>query len=609
MTRAADAMLARLVVAFVLYALLDTAGAATLDPAWGNAGTAALAQSGVVTGLTPRADGRLLAVVENSDPVDARYGSAFVMRVTGAGQVDAAFAPFAFQCVAVTACGQRVAIDAQGRAWVVADIAGTPPGFAVHRLRDDGTPDPAFGTAGTITWKTGNFCTDASCPFSLVSVDSVTALADGRLLMVFYCSIAPPHVVYGSCLVAMDTEGMVQWARPVPGFFQEPPGPATAALPDGSALVAGYVPVGETGNSTLAIVRIRADGTLDPAFGTAGVAVPPIAGFPLVRQVVATPQGGAVLMLNVAGHALLLRVLANGMPDPAWGNGGFVAPPSFVGNALALLPDGGVVAAGSALAQPRLLRLRPDGRLETRFGGAGLATFDVRAPSLVDAVLVQPGGRVIAGGADVVGYQIMYGGRAGNIPVPVALHAPRLFGVQASLGTVDHPWVEIEAVEYFNAAYGNYFMTVLDDEMAILDQQLLPGWKRTGNAFRVYAQADAALAPVCRFWSDQTFAPKSSHFYTPFADECATVKASPAWTYEGIVYELRLPEGMPGSRTCPALSQPLYRLYNNGAGGAPNHRYTLDPATVEAMLAQGWIVEGEAATRVFACVPVQNDPP
>jgi hypothetical protein len=44
-------------------------------------------------------------------------------------------------------------------------------------------------------------------------------------------------------------------------------------------------------------------------------------------------------------------------------------------------------------------------------------------------------------------------------------------------------------------------------------------------------------------------------------------------------------------------------LYNNGQGGAPNHRYANDASLVDSMLARGWIFEGEAQTRVFACIP------
>jgi hypothetical protein len=47
----------------------------------------------------------------------------------------------------------------------------------------------------------------------------------------------------------------------------------------------------------------------------------------------------------------------------------------------------------------------------------------------------------------------------------------------------------------------------------------------------------------------------------------------------------------------------LYRLYNNGMGGAPNHRYTTSLATFNQMRAAGWIFEGNGLTGAFACVP------
>jgi hypothetical protein len=55
--------------------------------------------------------------------------------------------------------------------------------------------------------------------------------------------------------------------------------------------------------------------------------------------------------------------------------------------------------------------------------------------------------------------------------------------------------------------------------------------------------------------------------------------------------------------TCPDENRPLYRLYNNGQGGAPNHRYTIDSAIRSDMIAAGWIPEGNGADGVFACVP------
>jgi hypothetical protein len=50
----------------------------------------------------------------------------------------------------------------------------------------------------------------------------------------------------------------------------------------------------------------------------------------------------------------------------------------------------------------------------------------------------------------------------------------------------------------------------------------------------------------------------------------------------------------------PAGTIPLYRLYNNGQGGAPNHRYTVDPTVRAAMIARNWSPEATATT---ACLP------
>ena len=159
------------------------------------------------------------------------------------------------------------------------------------------------------------------------------------------------------------------------------------------------------------------------------------------------------------------------------------------------------------------------------------------------------------------------------------------------------------AVEYFRADDGHYFVTADVLEIATLDASPANGWARTGKSFNVYGSSDPLLMPVCRFWSGQSYAPKSSHFYTPYADECAKAKQDPAWVFERDAFYVRMPEGALGARTCRAGTQPLYRAYNNGISGAPNHRYMTDPAVLDAMIAQGWTMEGEAATRVFACVP------
>jgi len=89
---------------------------------------------------------------------------------------------------------------------------------------------------------------------------------------------------------------------------------------------------------------------------------------------------------------------------------------------------------------------------------------------------------------------------------------------------------------------------------------------------------------------------------TPYAGECASLQTGTTWQLESAsVYYIALPDLATGN--CAAGTSPLYRVYNNGQGGAPNHRYTADRAIRSAMVAQGWIPEGSGPDSVFACTP------
>ncbi len=157
------------------------------------------------------------------------------------------------------------------------------------------------------------------------------------------------------------------------------------------------------------------------------------------------------------------------------------------------------------------------------------------------------------------------------------------------------------AVEFYHAGFGHFFVTAFPEEAAALDANPASGWTRTGATFLVDTDAATGAAPVCRFFS-AAFAPRSSHFYTPYAQECAGVKGDATWTYEAIAFHLRLPDG---NGACPAGTEVLYRLYNDGASGAPNHRYTTSAQVFAAFRAKGWIAEGHGVTGAFACTPAR----
>jgi streptogramin lyase len=163
------------------------------------------------------------------------------------------------------------------------------------------------------------------------------------------------------------------------------------------------------------------------------------------------------------------------------------------------------------------------------------------------------------------------------------------------------PAPTIVAIEYYYAAWDSYFETSFPDEIAALDDGAFGGvWKRTGQTFNVWPQPSGDASPTCRFFTT-AFPPKSSHFYTPFASECASLQAGLVWQYEGIAFYIQLADA---TGVCGGETTSLYRLYNNGMGGVPNHRYTTSGAVLDQMTAAGWIFEGDSNTKVFACVPL-----
>jgi probable HAF family extracellular repeat protein len=152
------------------------------------------------------------------------------------------------------------------------------------------------------------------------------------------------------------------------------------------------------------------------------------------------------------------------------------------------------------------------------------------------------------------------------------------------------------AVEYHHAAFDHYFLTANPAEIAMMDSGRFSGWARTGQTFNVHLDSPAGTNAVCRFFG----AAFTSHFYTANADECALVKTYPAWQFEGIAFNIAVPDQ---DGDCPSTTQPVYRVYNNGKGAAPNHRYTTSLTTRSQMVDAGWVPEGSGPLGVAMCAP------
>jgi len=158
------------------------------------------------------------------------------------------------------------------------------------------------------------------------------------------------------------------------------------------------------------------------------------------------------------------------------------------------------------------------------------------------------------------------------------------------------------SVEYYNTALDHYFFTPDAKEQAAIDAGAVGAtWIRTGKSFPVIIHSGCPIASedglhyVYRFAGEPNVGP-NSHFFTVSQDECAIVRDRTEWhwIFEGVSFWA----SEPVDGTCRTGMQTLYRAYNNGKGGDPNHRYATDHAVIGTMVAQGWVEEG-----VAICVP------
>jgi YVTN family beta-propeller protein len=167
------------------------------------------------------------------------------------------------------------------------------------------------------------------------------------------------------------------------------------------------------------------------------------------------------------------------------------------------------------------------------------------------------------------------------------------------------PFAISTVIEYHHAAFDHYFITPVAAEIALLDARGRPfeDWSRTGYSFKVYSPvvAVAGSVAICRFFNDHYW-PKSSHFYAPQGFGCETTIAQfPDWQLEDDkLFNAMLPNAASGA--CPSGTIPVYRLYNDSMGEAPNHRFVTSRIERQIMLVQGWVAEG-AGIGVGMCVP------
>ncbi len=206
---------------------------------------------------------------------------------------------------------------------------------------------------------------------------------------------------------------------------------------DGKLVAAGLARNLATGLSDFALVRYNADGSLDTSFGAGGRVKTDFFGGNDMALGLVVQSDGKLVAAGFATHPssgldfALARYNTDGSLDTSFGISG-ISSTDFLGSSdwafrLAIQPDGKLVAVGGTFNaftggyDFAIARYNTNGRLDTTFatfGKAGVGSTDFsNGTDYALAVLVQPDGKILAGG-------LAYGPLSGSYEFALARYRP-----------------------------------------------------------------------------------------------------------------------------------------------------------------------------------------
>ncbi len=421
----------------------------------------------VVTRLPPLAYARSVAIMPDDKIVmagitysdDYLQGFATLMRFTSAGILDPTFSgdgKLQMQVTGKNADARLVQrIPGTSGMMVLAQLDDAPCSFALMRLTDAGTLDPAYDGDGIKESVPGPASAQITAGhYHLTSSGAVIVSGgvpgSGASVARFTAGLAEDTTFSGDALATA-----IIASRP-----EEPVG--MALQPDGKTVVVGQVdienPAGTGWQSRIALARIQADGRLDPTFGNAGRLLSDLCPIDDRAYSVAVQGDGRILMGGFGqGTGLLWRFNADGTPDTTFGATGKITSAGvwtllplasgkfLVGGSdnnfmlqrrlangsldttfqaggsvsttigrqssirtLALQSDGKLIAAGMSYYNPEnllaIVRYLANGDLDTSFNGTGIVTVDFAdSNQYLGGVLIQPDGKIIVSGGAAIG--------------------------------------------------------------------------------------------------------------------------------------------------------------------------------------------------------------
>jgi uncharacterized delta-60 repeat protein len=366
-----------------------------LDPSFGSGGTVITSFGGadVASAVAIQPDGKLvvagrtniagntvfaLARYDPTGGLDPTFGTGGLV-TTDFGSTDQAFA------VVLQADGKIVTAGRRGSDVIVA------------RHNADGSLDTVFGSNGRVITNFG-------------ATEQALALVlqpDGKIVVAGRTNKPAPNGNFDFALARYESGGAVDNTFGTLGLVTTDFGGsvdrafAMALQPDGKLVVAG------DSDANFALARYNSNGSLDPSFGAGGKVITTFGGIDQASAVTLQPDGKIVVAgqtdTGVSIDFALARYMPDGSLDGAFGSGGrvttnFTGTSDDLGSAVALQSDGKIVVGGASNGNFALARYTPGGILDTAFGTAGTVTTNLGGEDALHALALQPDGAIVAVG-------------------------------------------------------------------------------------------------------------------------------------------------------------------------------------------------------------------
>lgn len=308
---------------------------------------------------------------------------------------------------------EGISLQADGKA-VVAGASGerSSPGgrFALARYRSDGNLDSTFSFDGKVASVVSTGGDDVAEALAL-QPDGKTVVA-GR-------SPSPSGKGESISVVRYNKNGSLDTTfggdgKVVTELEVGSVGEAVAVQSDGKILVAGNI---RSLTQRFGVVRYNPNGTLDTSFSSDGLQTTGFGDNAGLAEAIAIQPNGRIVVAGTIFFGgdedfALVRYNANGSLDTTFSGDGKVTTPIGPGGdhvRAMTLQDDKIVVAGFAdenadstsVEDFAVARYNANGSLDTTFDGDGRVTTPVGAPDTpedVQAVLAQPGGRIVVGG-------------------------------------------------------------------------------------------------------------------------------------------------------------------------------------------------------------------